>query len=99
MESYIQYASGFSKENVTNSDLINAIDFIKKVDPEHGAFWVSIIKEDENVIEIEQDLSMTVILEQMDPIKYNCKSWEEAKEIFQLLLDGKLSEIKNMLQN
>ena len=40
-----------------------AIEDIQLMDDEHGAFWVSIITDNENVIQVDKDLSVSVIFE------------------------------------
>ena len=51
MESYIQYASGYQKENISIEDINKAILDVQKMDDEHGAFWAAVITDDESVIE------------------------------------------------
>lgn len=62
-ESYIQYASGYQKNNIDEEDIVKAISDIQLMDDEHGAFWVSVITDDENMIEVNKDLSLFVIFE------------------------------------
>jgi hypothetical protein len=62
-ENYIQYASGYQKDNIDEADITKAISDIQLMDDEHGASWVSVITEDENVIEVNKDLSLSVIFE------------------------------------
>lgn len=59
-ENYIQYAGGYQKDNIDEKDIVQAISYIQLVDDEHGAFWVSVITDDENVIEVNKDLSLFV---------------------------------------
>ncbi len=42
-DSYIQYAAGYDKDNVTIEDIDKAIKDIQEMDEEHGAFWISIL--------------------------------------------------------
>ena len=53
-ENYIQYASGYQKDNIDEKDIVKAISDIQLMDDEHGAFWVSVITDDENVIEVNK---------------------------------------------
>lgn len=50
-ENYIQYATGYQKDNIDLSDIKRAIKDAQEMDDEHGAFWASVITDDENVIE------------------------------------------------
>lgn len=58
IENYIQYASGYNKDNIDLKDIEKAINDIQKIDDEHGAFWVSVITDDENVIETDKYLDL-----------------------------------------
>ena len=49
-ENYIQYASGYQKDNIDETDIAKTIADIQLMDDEHGAFWVSVITDDENMI-------------------------------------------------
>ncbi|MDQ0781346.1 hypothetical protein [Chryseobacterium sp. W4I1] len=91
-ENYIQYAGGYQKDNIEKKDIVKAIADIQLMDDEHGAFWVSVITNDENVIEVNKDLSLSVILEGQQT-NYQAKDWTEVTEIFKLLLIEKFDEI------
>jgi hypothetical protein len=99
MESYIQYAAGYNKDNVTEKDINKAIGDIQKMDDEHGAFWVSIITDEENVIEVDKSLQVSVILEPNNDkeIKYKANDWDEVKQLYLLLLDKKFDDIKRLI--
>lgn len=56
IENYIQYAGGYQKDNINETDIEKAIADIQRMDDEHGAFWVSVTTNDENVIEVNKDL-------------------------------------------
>jgi hypothetical protein len=92
-KNYIQYAGGYQKDNIEESDIEKAIEDIQLMDDEHGAFWVSVITDIENVIEVEKDLSVSVIFEGVEN-KYQAKTWIEVKELYSLLLLEKFNEIK-----
>lgn len=80
-ENYIQYASG----NIDEEDIVKAISDIQSMDDEHGAFWVSVITDDENVIEVNKDLSLFVIFEGQQT-RYQATDWNEVTELYKLLL-------------
>jgi len=94
-ENYIQYAGGYQKENIKKNDIEKAISDLELMDDEHGAFWVGGISEDEyeNVIEVNKDLSLSVILKEVET-KYQASDWNEVKELFNLLLLEKFDQIK-----
>jgi len=96
-ENYIQYASGYQKDNIEESDIAKAIDDIKLMDDEHGAFWVSVITDDENVIEVNKDLSLSVIFEG-EETQYQATDWNEVAKLYQLLLHEKFDEIASIVK-
>ena len=99
MESYIQYVGGYNKVDVNERDINKAIEDIKKIDKEHGAFWVSVITDDENIIEVDKALQITIILEPDNDkeLKYKANNWDEVKQLYLLLLDTKFDEIKRWI--
>ncbi|WP_106794490.1 hypothetical protein [Aquimarina sp. Aq78] len=97
MENYIQYAGGYQKDNIDLSDIKKAIKDVQQADDEHGAFWVSVIIENENVIETNKDLSLSIILDE-EQMKFQAANWTEVEELFILLLDEKFIDIKNKIK-
>ncbi|WP_330745901.1 hypothetical protein [Chryseobacterium sp. CP-77] len=91
-ENYIQYAGGYQKDNIDELDIVKAIHDIQLMDDEHGAFWVSVITDDENVIEVNKDLSLFVIFKGQQT-NYQAKNWNEVTELYKLLLSEKFDEI------
>lgn len=96
-ENYIQYASGYQKDNIADADLIKAIKDIQSMDDEHGAFWVSVITDDENIIEVNKDLSLSVIFKG-DEMKYHAANWKEVEQLYKLLLSEQFAEIKRRIE-
>ena len=62
------------------------------MDDEHGAFWVSVITDDENVIEVNKDLTLSLIFEGQET-KHRAKDWKEVSELYGFLLNEKFDEI------
>jgi len=91
-ENYIQFASGYQKDNIEEEDIVKAISDIQLMDDEHGAFWVSVITDDENVIEVNKDLSLYVIFDGQQT-NNQAKDWNEVTELYKLLLNEKFDEI------
>lgn len=91
-ETYIQYAAGYQKDNIVLSDIEKAIKDIQEMDEEHGAFWVSIITDDENVIETNKDLTLSIIMDGEES-KFKAKDWTEVKELYGLLLNKDFEQI------
>ena len=96
-ENYIQYAEGYNKDNIDFTDIEKAINEIQKTDDEHGTFWVTVIKEDENVIETDKNLNLALVFDG-NQIKYKAKDWSEVKELYKLLLDGNFNTIKQRIK-
>lgn len=96
-ENYIQYAAGYQKDNIDEADITKAISDIQLMDDEHGAFGVSVITEDENVIEVNKNLSLSVIFEGQET-KYQATNWNEVSELYKLLLLEMFDEIKSRVK-
>jgi hypothetical protein len=96
-ENYIQYAGGYQKDNIDGTDIVKAIVDIQLMDDEHGAFWVSVITDDENVIETNKDLSLSIILQGQET-KYQALEWTEVEELYSLLLFEKFDEITKKIK-
>ena len=96
-ESYIQYLAGYQKNNVDETDIKKAIKDVQEMDDEHGAFWVSVITDDENVIEVSKNLSLSVIFEG-EETRYKATDWKEVEKLFALLLLEKFEEIKERIK-
>ena len=92
-ENYIQYADGYQKDKIDKTDIKIAIKDIQLMDDEHDAFWVSVITDEENVIEANRDLTLSVIFEGVET-KYQAKNWNEVEELYNLLLLENFTEIK-----
>jgi len=100
MESYIQYAAGYSKDNVTTHDIKKAIQDIKQMDDEHGAFWVSVIINDENILEVDKTLIIIGVFEPENDkqIRYKAKDWIEVEKLYLLLLNKRFDEIRQIMK-
>ena len=96
-ENYIQYASGYNKDNITINEIEKAINDVQKMDDEHCAFWVSVITDDENVIETDKFLNLAVVFDNVQT-DYKAKDWNEVKELYKLLLEGKFDTIRERIK-
>ncbi|MBQ0151341.1 MAG: hypothetical protein KBS61_00400 [Chryseobacterium sp.] len=96
-ENYIQYLAGFNIENINFSDFEKAISDILITDDEHGAFWVSVYKEEEYGIETDKFLNIAVVFNDHQ-INYKAKNWEAVKELYQLLLDENFDKILQIIK-
>lgn len=106
VESYLEKGWGDSLDNPKVEDLKTAIEETKKMDDEHGAFWVAVFGDDDNeiVLEVSKNLQLTLILdpENLNPETFNEKSanaesWEEIINIFKLLLTGDVNQIQKWI--
>lgn len=77
-------------------DIETALADLQSMDDEHGAFWVSVIKEEENVLEVHKDLSVVGIFEVDANKQYfkQCKDVDEIKQLYSLLLNEDFEELK-----
>ena len=96
MENYLQTLWGDSFENVTSEKVKSIISDLKNSDDEHELFWVSVILNDENILEINKNLKVIGIFED-DPEKQyilQLKTWKEAEQLFELLLNENIERLK-----
>ncbi len=94
-DSYIQYAAGYDKENVTIEDIDKAITDVQEMDEEHGAFWISILmdNDEEYVIEVNKRQKVSVMFGEKIVIQYDSQDWNEVKHILELHIDKKFDDI------
>ena len=99
-DSYIQYAAGYNKENVTLKDIDLAIKDVQEMDEEHGAFWISMLEEndEEYVIEVNKGLKISVMFGEKLDFQYNSRNWDEIKDILKLHIDRKFDDIILMMK-
>jgi len=91
-ETSLQYASGEQYDNIEIVDVQKAIEVIQKMDDEHGAFWVLVFTEEENVIEVDKDLSVIFLYKGIEN-NYQASDWIEVEELFNLLLQERFDDI------
>ncbi len=98
--SYIQYAAGFDKDNVTSSDIDKALIDLTNMDDEHGAFWVGVYgaDTDEFVLEFHKSLTLFGNFGEVESYKINLDKKESAKEYFNLLMNGEIDKLKEKLK-
>jgi hypothetical protein len=99
-ESYIQYLAGYSKDAVNIQDVKTALADLHGMDDEHGAFWVSVIKNEENVLEAHKDLSVVGVFEDDQNKQYvkQCADFEDIEQLYSLLLNEDFVELKKRLE-
>lgn len=98
-ESYIQYLTGYFKEAVTMQDVKTALADLHAMDDEHGAFWVSVIKAEENVLVAHKDLSFVGVFEDDQNKQYvkQCADLKQMEELYSLQLNEDFVGIKKSL--
>lgn len=92
-ENYIQYAAGYQKDNIDLSDIKRAIKDVQEMDDEHGTFWASVITDDENVIETNKDLTISIIMDGEES-KFQASDWKEVEELYEMLLNEQFDQLK-----
>lgn len=93
IENYLQRAWSDSEDNVTLDDIILAIDELKEMDDKNDAIWVSVIGDDENIIEVRKNLSLIIDFEDDELIESKANSWDEVIELYKLLLNKEFDQI------
>lgn len=87
-----------SKDNIEEIDIIKVIADIQLMDDKHGAFWALVITDDENVIEVNKDLSLSVIFVGQQT-NYKPKDWNEVTDLYKLLLIAKFDKIAEIVSS
>lgn len=95
----METAWGDQWDNVDMEIVRTAIKGIRGMDDEHGAFWVGIIKDQENVLEVHKDLTLLGIFEDAPGVQYKgqARDWDEVEVLFQTLLSNQLEVLKERL--
>ena len=94
--SYIQYAAGYDKDDITKADISKALSDLTTMDDEHGGFWVGVYgaETDEFVIELHKNLTLFGNFGEDENYNIILKNTESSKEYFDLLLSGMIDELK-----
>ena len=93
IENYLQRAWSNSEDNITLDDIILAIDELKEMDDENDAIWVSVIGDDENIVEVRKNLTLIIDFEDDELIESKANSWDEVIELYKLLLNKEFDQI------
>ncbi|NQZ78855.1 MAG: hypothetical protein HRT61_22475 [Ekhidna sp.] len=94
-ESYIQYAAGYDKDNVTIDDIDKALTDIHEMDEEHGAFWISVFVGDkEHLVEVNKRARLSILFGEDEEWKYECKDWKEVKSILCYLIQENIEKVR-----
>jgi hypothetical protein len=98
--SYIQYAAGFDKDEITDKDIDKAIKDLILMEDEHGGFWVGVYGADTEEMVLELHKSLVLFGNFGDEnYKIQLETVEVAKVYFRLLLNGSIGELKEKLRN
>ena len=54
-DSYLQYAAGYQKKDVKSEDITKAIQDLEIMNDEHGAFWISVMTDENDEINHASD--------------------------------------------
>ena len=93
IENCLQRAWSDSEDNVTLDDIILAIDELKEMDDENDAIWVSVIGDDENIVEVRKNLTLIIDFEDDELVESKANSWDEVIELYKLLLEKDFDQI------
>ena len=104
--SHLEKGWGDSVDNPKIADVETAIKETQKMDDEHGAFWVSVFREDDKevVLEASKNLWQTLILdpknldsETFNEKKNRAQNREEVLENYRLLLNGEVDKVEERM--
>ncbi len=81
-------------------DVKTALADLQDMDEEHGAFWVSVIKDDENVLEVNKNLSVVGVFEDDTNKQYikQCIDFQEIEQLYSMLLNEEFDDLKRRLK-
>ena len=93
--SYIQYAEGYDKDDITRIEIVKALKDLVSMDDEHSAFWVGVYGSDnvEFILELHKNLTLFGKFGEDDNYKIQLQSLEQSKFYFDLLLTGMIEEL------
>ena len=99
-ENYLQKVWGDNLDNVDINDIKEAIKETLKMDDEHGAFWVSIMIEGENVLEMHKNFDVIGVFEDNENLQYkrNFKNINEIISLFEIFLTEDFTHVKTILK-
>ncbi|MCY0968948.1 hypothetical protein [Chryseobacterium wangxinyae] len=95
-ENYLQKVWGDNLDNVDINDIKETL----KMDDEHGAFWVSIMIEGENVLEMHKNFDVIGVFEDNENLQYkrNFKNINEIISLFEIFLTEDFTHVKTILK-
>ena len=91
--SYLQKAWTDPILNPSLKDIQTALTEVQQMDEEHGAFWMGTDDEDV-VLEVQKDLTMTLILCGEICRESKCASWKQAEELYRCFVNGDYEKVK-----
>ena len=99
-ENYLQRAWSDGIDNVQIEDVKIAINETLKMDDEHGAFWVSIIINDENILEMNKNLEIIGVFEDNNAVQFKkgFESIEEIVALYEIFLTEDFEKVKSILR-
>jgi hypothetical protein len=100
-ETYLQKAWSDPLNNVTIDDLKTAIEEIQQMDEEHGAFWVGVIYEEQNVLETSKNLNVIAVFSDHPEVQFKkqADNWTQIENLYSMFLKGDLEAVKTALEN
>lgn len=89
MENYLQPAWSDALDNVGIDEIKEVIAELQDMDDEHGAFWVSVVEEEETILEVDKNMKMVAIFsgDVENPVIKKVNTWDEVLSLYKLLLE------------
>ena len=99
-ESYIQYLAGYSNDSVNMQDVKIAPADLQDMDDEHVAFRDPVLKDDENVLEVNNNLRAVGVFEDDTNKQYikQCIDFQEIEQLYSMLLNEEFDDLKRRLK-
>jgi hypothetical protein len=96
MENYLQRAWSDALDNVGIDEIKEVITELQDMDDEHGAFWVSVVEEEETILEVDKNMKMVAIFsgDVENPVIKKVNTWDEVLSLYELLLEEDFDSIR-----
>jgi hypothetical protein len=100
MENYLQRAWSDALDNVGIDEIKEAIAELQDIDDEHGAFWVSVVEEEETILEVDKNMKMVAIFsgDVENPVIKKVNTWDEVLSLYKLLLEEDFENLRTKMK-
>jgi len=100
MENYLQRAWSDATDNVGILEIHKAVAELKEMDDEHDAFWVTVVADDETILEVDKHMNIILVSSNRpeNALKRQLNTWEEVLSFYELLLNEEFELLQLKMQ-